>query len=704
MKEALPIGNGQMGAMLFGGVAKDRIQFNEESLWVGNEDDTGAYQNFGDVYIQFDEEASVEKPGSLEDSGGVVIYRRELDISKAVSTVTYAKKGIKFKYDAFASYPAKVLVFRYSADKAGALSGIVSLVDAHGAGTAASGKTLTISGAFPAYKYDGGKEWLPLNREARVRVLNQGGKVEAANGKISFSKADSITVLLAAGTDFQQARSRNWRGQMPHDIVTARLDSAEKYGYEKLLKEHIEDYSLVFNRVKLDLGGKKMADVATDKRLLQYQAESPDIGLEELIFNYGRYLLISSSREGGLPANLQGKWNHSNNPPWRCDYHTDVNVEMNYWPSHPANLSDCFMPFSAWLNSVRAVRTDATKKAFNIRGWAFRGESGLFGGSTWEWVPGANAWLVQLLWQHYEFTGDKEYLKTQAYPAMKEVCEFWIDRLKPLPDGTLVATDGFSPEQGPKEDGVSFDQQQCWDVFNNTIEAAGILGIDKEFRDELIAKKAKLLGPKIGTWGQLQEWMVDRDSPNNKHRHLSHLVAVYPGRQITPETTPDLAKAAAVSLTARGDDSTGWSTAWKINLWARLRDGEHAHRLFRYLIRPCGGEQMANEGGGMYGNLFDACPPFQIDGNFGFLAGVCEMLMQSRLAPPDNKDFQAEIFLLPAMPAVWSDGSVKGLRARGGITVDIEWKKGRVTDYRLKGDKKCKVKVHVNGETKMESA
>lgn len=680
-KEALPIGNGRLAAMLFGTTPRERIQFNEESLWIGDENTTGSYQNFGDVFVEL-------------THGSVTDYRRELDLSRAVQTVTFLSDGVRFRREAFASHPAGVLVYRLTADRPGALSGTVKIADAHKGTFEATDSALRIAGSLAGYVYRDDKPYsLALDYRAELRVIPTGGKLVREGDSLRFTGADSVTVLLDAGTDYVADANRGWRGSSPAAAIEKRLSAAAAQSYDALLAAHLADHRSLFDRVILDLGAS--SPLPTDERIVAYGRDrASDPGLEALLFQYGRYLLIASSRDGGLPANLQGKWNNSNQPPWRSDYHSNINVQMNYWPAEPANLSECHRPFFDFLLAQREVARRHTREKFGpkTRGWTLRTEHGLFGGGSFLWNTPASAWNAQHFWEHYAFSLDKRFLADVAYPFLKEACEFWDDLLIRRPDGTVVTPVGWSPEHGPHEQAVSYDLQIVHDLFTNTIAAADILGIDRPFRDRIADLRSRLLQPKIGKWGQLQEWETDRDDPKDTHRHVSHLFALHPGHQITVNGTPALADAARVSLDARGDESTGWSTAWKINFWARLHDGDRAHKLIGNLLRLVGDTRTDyNKGGGVYANLLDAHPPFQIDGNFGYTAGICEMLLQSG---------DDGLTLLPALPKAWSSGRVTGLRARGGFTVDITWAEGRVTACRIKAASPRDVVVRYNGVTK----
>lgn len=698
-KSVYPIGNGRLGATVFGDPEIERIQFNNDSMWVGNEHNTGAYQPFGDLYLEI---------GHSDYSN----YRRELDIDRAVQTVQYTSGGVNYKREYFSSYPAQLMVFRLSADQLGSLSGKVRMDNVHNIPIKTDGEDLVMTGdtsegwywkeiilknesrliADREYASD---QNTVLDVESRVKLMTEGGRVQAGEDHLSFEGCDSVIILLAADTNFVGDRKCGWKGPHPHQKLCSLIDSASQRSFDELMTEHLRDYQTLYRRMSIQLGGESsQSQLSTPERLKAYadrhsSGKAPeDHGLETLLYQYGRYLMISSSRKGhgALPTNLQGIWCISRQPPWRCDFHTDVNIQMNYWFTSASNLQDCFEPFAKWVDSIREVRKEETLKVLGVeRGWLMRSENGPFGGSTWHIQKGDSAWLCQNLWDHYSFTMDRDYLQSYAYPVMKEISHFWLDHLKERDDGVLVVPDGRSPEHGPVGvDGVTYDQVLCWDLFNNTIEACSILSVDPELKEELISKRDRLLSPKIGKWGQLQEWMEDIDDPQDDHRHINHLICVYPGRQVHRSIDSGLAEAARVSVQARadyGEGHPGWSRVWKSCIFARLFQGESAYKELSKTLATH-----------IYPNLWAVHPPFQIDCNFGFAAGVNEMLVQSHAG---------YVELLPALPSAWSNGKATGLCLRGGYEIDLHWENGKLVTSEIRGkvDSPEVIKVVCCGKT-----
>jgi alpha-L-fucosidase 2 len=690
--EALPIGNGRLGAMFFGGVSHEIIQFNEQSLWSGDnnwdgEYETGdhgfgSYRNFGQIVLDF------------ADKNTPADYSRSLDISTGIHRTDFIQNNIKISREAFASYPDQVIALQYKANKKGVFSGTISLGSAQGASTVADANSLSFEATMPN----------KLKYAAKLLVQNNGGKIRVEGSDLVFEKCNSLTLILDARTNYKSDYKSNWRGSDPMPAIQKELLAAEVKGYEKLKNAHLKDLNALLSRATINIGSSDLTTLAlpTNERLKKYAAGGVDPDLEEMMFQYGRYLLASSSRPGGLPANLQGLWNNSNTPPWASDYHNNINIQMNYWGAESTNLSECQLPLIDFIVAAQEPCRIATRKAFgvNTRGWTARTSQNIFGGNGWEWNIPASAWYAQHVYEHWAFTQDNKYLRQTAYPIIKEICQYWEDNLKKMPDGTLMIPNGWSPEHGPREDGIMHDQQLVWDLFQNYLEAAKALNIDSDYQKKIADMQAHLAPNKIGKWGQLQEWQEDRDDPNDQHRHTSHLFAVYPGRQISMANTPELAKAATISLLSRsgaygtnkdkpftvnstvGDSRQSWTWPWRCAMWARLGVGEKAGVMVRGLLTY-----------NSTPNLFClASGVFQIDGNFGIPAAMAEMLMQSHTG---------EIVLLPAIPANWAKaGSFKGLRARGGYIVDCVWENGKVLNYKITSAKPTKVKVRVNGETK----
>ncbi|RKR85115.1 alpha-L-fucosidase 2 [Mucilaginibacter gracilis] len=731
--EALPVGNGRLGAMIFGGVKQELIQLNESTLWTGGpvlkNVNPNAYANLllarealfkNEDYAKASEYAK-KMQGYYTESylplGDLKIsqdfkdtsssnYYRDLDIKNAIATTRFTVAGTEYTRQMISSAPDQVMVIHFTASKPGQLNFKLSTACLlKHQNEVISNSEIAIKGKAPAHiqpnyirtktpiTWDDSTGRRGMRFELLLKAVNNGGTISSDTSGISVKNATEVTVYLSAATSFNGFdKSPVTQGKDEIKLASGYLEKALLKDWSKILSRHYIDYHHYFNRVNFSLKTPAVntnAKLPTEERLAAYSVTSPDPELETLYFQYSRYLLISSSRPGGVPANLQGIWNKEMRPPWSSNYTTNINVQMNYWPAEVANLSEMHLPFIDYIKNASVTGKETATNFYHTRGWAVHHNSDIWaisnpvgdlGGGTPTWANWSmgSPWLSQHLWWHYQFTKDKRYLAKTAYPIMKSAAQFCMDWLVPY-NGHLVTAPSVSPEnvfiddKGEKNSvsiATTMDMAIIWDLFTGVIDASNELETDKSFRDSIILYRKKLYPLHIGKKGNLQEWYKDWEDEDPHHRHVSHLFTVFPGHEISPIETPELATAAKKSLELRGDAGTGWSLAWKINFWARLLDGNHAYKMIHDILKLTGtsGTNFSN-GGGSYANLFDAHPPFQIDGNFGALSGMCEMLLQTQ---------SNELNLLPAIPDEWSEGQVSGLRGRGDFEVSMNWKRKKI--------------------------